>query len=249
MTTFRDLKAKEIEVRVGACNEKGCSLLLYKDARVDRAILDETVGSERWQNKFYEIKGNLFCSVGLLVDMPDGSMAWIWKDDAGAPSNMEAEKGEASDAFKRACFKWGIGVELYSAPFIWFNKDNCNIKNGKNRKPACYDKFSVQDIVIEDKEIVSVTIKNETKNVAFIYGPKAQQHASKTSSKPQQKAVKSSSNSQQVYEAKQALNKAIEEWAERHGSDAAKAKAGIAKRPDYEPTVEFYQKAAKEFAE
>lgn len=247
MTAFRDLKAKEIEVRVGVCNEKGCSLLLYKDARVDRAILDETVGPERWQNKFYEIKGNLFCSVGLLVVMPSGDMAWIWKDDAGAPSNMEAEKGEASDAFKRACFKWGIGVELYSAPFIWFNKDNCNIKTVKNGKHACYDKFSVQDIVIENKEIVSVTIKNETKNVAFIYGPKAQQQAS--NKKPQQKSVKNSSNSQQVEEARQALNKTIEAYCERHGADVAKTKAGIAKRPDYQPTVEFYQKAAKEFME
>lgn len=249
MTTFRDLKAKEIEVRVGACTENGCSLLLYKDARVDRAILDETVGSGRWQNKFYEIKGNLFCSVGLLVVMPNGDMQWIWKDDAGAPSNMEAEKGEASDAFKRACFKWGIGVELYSAPFIWFNKDNCNINHGKNGKPACYDKFSVQDIVIEDKEIVSVTIKNDTKNVAFIYGPKAQQQASKNSSKPQQKAVNNSANSQQVEAAKQELNKAIEEYCERHGADVAKVKYGIAKRPDYQPTVEFYQKATKEFQE
>lgn len=249
MAEFRDLKAKEIEVRVGACTENGCSLLLYKDARVDRAILDETVGITRWQNKFYEIKGNLFCSVGILLAMPNGRLDWIWKDDAGAPSNMEAEKGEASDAFKRACFKWGIGVELYSSPFIWFNKDNCNIRNGKNGKHACYDKFSVEDIVIENKEIVSVTIRNKTKNVAFIFGPKAQEQASKNSSKSQQNVGKTSENSQQEYEARQELNKAIVAWAERHGADAATAKAGIAKRPDYEPTVEFYQKVTKEFQE
>ena len=108
MTMFRELTASEIECRVGRATEKRVELLLYKTSRVDADILDETVGSENWQCEFYEQKGTLFCKVGILCNCRDGRTEWVWKDDAGAPSNMEAQKGEASDAFKRACFKWGM---------------------------------------------------------------------------------------------------------------------------------------------
>lgn len=163
---FRNLTEQEIECRIGTCSSHGVSLLLYKDARVDRAILDETVGAEKWQDKFYECKGNLFCSVGILIyrlnDDKTTSREWVWKDDCGAPSNMEAEKGEASDAFKRACFKWGIGIELYSAPFIWIPNTDCYVQQGRNGKPACYDKFRVEKIEIVDKKITKISIWNET---------------------------------------------------------------------------------------
>jgi len=114
---FRKLKAEEIDVRVGTVinNAKwqGVTLLLYKDARVDMDILDETVGSNCWQRKHYEVKGNMYCSVGIKCDNE-----WVWKDDCGTESNTEKEKGEASDSFKRACVNWGIGRELYSSPKI-----------------------------------------------------------------------------------------------------------------------------------
>lgn len=168
--SFRPLKAEEIEVRIGTCNEKGVSLLLYKDARVDRAILDEEIGTALWQCKFYECKGNLFCSVGISCQHANGTREWIWKDDCGAPSNMEKEKGEASDAFKRACFKWGIGIELYTAPFIWINSQNCNIKQGRNGKPQCYDRFFVEKIETEDGKIKSISIRNRnTGKRVFLY--------------------------------------------------------------------------------
>lgn len=172
--SFRPLKAEEIEVRIGTCNEKGVSLLLYKDARVDRAILNETVGAYNWQCRFYECKGNLFCSVGIADFQCDNNRPvvgeWIWKDDCGAPSNMEKEKGEASDAFKRACFKWGIGVELYTAPFIWVNAQNCNIKQGRNGKPQCYDRFFVEKIETEGGKIRKISIKNaNTGKRVFVY--------------------------------------------------------------------------------
>ena len=80
---------------------KGLSLLLFKDARVDANILDETVGPENWQCEFYEQKGTLFCKVGILCKCLDGRYEWVWKDDAGSPSNMEAQKGEASDALTK----------------------------------------------------------------------------------------------------------------------------------------------------
>lgn len=107
---FRPLEADEMECRIGTVgkNGNGLSLLLYKDARVDADILDETVGPENWQCEFYEKKGTLFCKVGICIDRGNGLSEWVFKDDAGSPSNMEAQKGEASDAFKRACFKWGM---------------------------------------------------------------------------------------------------------------------------------------------
>lgn len=161
MMKFRELKAEEIEVRVGTCNDKGVSLLLYKDARCDARILDETVGPENWQCRFYEQKGTLFCSLGILCPFADVA-EWVFKDDAGSPSNMEAAKGEASDAFKRAAFKWGIGRELYTAPFIWVPKDKCNIKQGRNGKATCYDRFHVEKIEVVDGRIAKVSIWNDT---------------------------------------------------------------------------------------
>lgn len=170
---FRSLKADEIDVRVGQCTENGVSLLLYKDARVDANILDETYGNNGWACRFYECKGNLFCSVGILIyrlnDDNTTISEWVWKDDCGAPSNMEAEKGEASDAFKRACFKWGLGRELYTAPRIWVSSDRCNIKRGKNGKPQCYDRFRVEKIETVDGRIEKISIWNDTKNArAFV---------------------------------------------------------------------------------
>ena len=159
---FRPLREDEIEVRVATCNERGVSLLLYKNSRTDRAILDEAVGPENWQCRFYECKGNLFCSVGIFTSLPDREPEWVWKDDCGAPSNMEAEKGEASDAFKRACFKWSIGVELYTAPFIFVPSDKCNIKQGRNGKLACYDRFHVEKIETQDGKILKISIWNDT---------------------------------------------------------------------------------------
>lgn len=107
---FRNLRADEVEARVSQIKENGVALLLYKDARCDMRILDETVGPENWQREHYECKGNLFCRVGINThyDKPDWEERWVWKSDCGTESNTEAQKGEASDSFKRACFNWGI---------------------------------------------------------------------------------------------------------------------------------------------
>lgn len=174
--TFRDLKANEINVRIAMVKDtekkKGVSLLLYKDARCDANILDETVGSENWECKFYECKGNLFCSLGIRNPGSKNPLEFIYKDDCGSESYTEKEKGEASDAFKRAGFKWGIGRELYTSPFIWVKETDCNIKDGK-----CFDTFSVKHITIEDKKITRLVIYNEKKKCdCYAYGmPKAKQ--------------------------------------------------------------------------
>ena len=159
MIKFRDLRADEIDCRVQMVKENGISLLLYKDARVDMNILDETVGNENWQRDHFECKGNLFCKVGIRI-VPDGEDMppyWVWKADCGTESRTEAQKGEASDSFKRAGFSWGIGRELYTAPFIWIPKEKCNIKG-----TACYDRFCVEKIVIEDKQIIALSIVNDS---------------------------------------------------------------------------------------
>ena len=151
---FRDLTADDIEVRVQSVKQNGLILLLYKNARVDMAILDETVGPENWQREHYECKGNLFCRVGINFTAT-ATPNWVWKSDCGVESNTEAQKGEASDSFKRACFNWGIGRELYTAPFIWVPASKCNISNGK-----CYDRFAVEKIAVENKKIVGLSIIN-----------------------------------------------------------------------------------------
>lgn len=164
---FRDLTEDDIEVRVQSVKlnpdktPKGVILLLYKNARVDMTVLDETVGAENWQREHYECKGNLFCRVGISVPIYDeddaGAYHWVWKSDCGVESNTEAQKGEASDSFKRACFNWGIGRELYTSPLIWVKADKCTIKDGK-----CYDRFRVEKIAIENKKIVGLSIVNDS---------------------------------------------------------------------------------------
>ena len=158
---FRDLTAEDIEVRVQSAKATGVVLLLYKNARVDMNVLDETVGAEKWQREHYDCKGNLFCRVGIKTK--DGE--WIWKSDCGTESNTDAQKGEASDSFKRACFNWGIGRELYTSPFIWVNKGDCGVieqdRNGR-KTYSCYDNFVVEKIKIENKKITGLAIKNAT---------------------------------------------------------------------------------------
>lgn len=172
MIDFRPLEAHEIEVRAAHVSENGVSLLLYKDARCDMRILDEKVGPSNWQKEYYECKGTLFCRVGIRIGrkLDDGQTVyeWIWKADAGEPSNTSAQKGEASDAFKRACFDWGIGRELYTSPFIWVKPEHANIrKDGQRFK--CNDRFRVAKIAIENGVIDGVRIVNDSKGgeVAF----------------------------------------------------------------------------------
>ena len=167
---FRELQADEIECRVSQIVESkkgtGVILLLYKNARTDSTLLDDTVGEENWQCRFYECKGNLFCSVGIRINNE-----WIWKDDCGSESNMEKQKGEASDAFKRACFKWGLGKELYTAPLIWVDSSDCEkLSKDDYGKWKCFDRFNVRLIAYEDEEISDLVIENSKHVVVFTHG-------------------------------------------------------------------------------
>lgn len=168
MIEFRDLQRDEIDCRVSTISEKGVSILLYKDARVDMNILDETLGAENWQRTHEVIGGNLYCNVGIRVAREDGTAEWIWKQDVGTESYTEKEKGQASDSFKRACFNLGIGRELYTAPFIWVNAGDAGVKTNSKGKLVC-DNFYVEDIVIVNKKILALAIKNsKTKKRVFM---------------------------------------------------------------------------------
>lgn len=154
MKPFDLLTADQIECRVKKVTEKGAVVLLYKTARVDMDMLDAAVGAENWQCDYREIKGNLYAGIGILCgeDGPIKSIVWKW--DCGVESREDGEgnekKGEASDSFKRAGFKWGIGRELYTAPFIFIPADKMNINNGRT-----YDTFSVEKIAYDDKRRIS----------------------------------------------------------------------------------------------
>ena len=163
---FRKMKANEIDCRVAQTTKDGSlMLLLYKDARVDQNILDETFGVFGWQRKHEIIGGNLYCTVS--VKNPETG-EWVSKQDVGVESYTEKEKGQASDSFKRACFNLGIGRELYTAPTIWVEKGDYT----DNGKGSTYDRFVVTDIGYdEDGNINRLTVKNsKTNKVVFTYG-------------------------------------------------------------------------------
>ena len=122
---IRLLEVNEIECRIGTINENGLSLLLYKDARVDQKILDECYSPCGWKRSHQEIGGNLYCTVEVW---DKEKQQWIAKQDVDTESYTEKEKGQASDSFKRACVNWGIGRELYSAPFIWIPAEKAAIR-------------------------------------------------------------------------------------------------------------------------
>lgn len=167
---IRNLKSSEIELRVGTARKDGCSLLLYKDARCDMRILDEVFGPMNWQRSHQLIDGNLYCSVSIK----DSNGEWVSKQDVGTESFTEKEKGQASDSFKRACFNWGIGRELYTAPFIWI-KLNSNEVTEKNGKPQINVKFYVKSIDYSDSGDIKTLVIVDDKGVErFSYGAKKQ---------------------------------------------------------------------------
>lgn len=168
MKEIRLLTADEVECRVATVKKdnSGCSLLLYKDARVDMRILDETFGPMNWQRHHGRDNANCIISV-----WDDDKKQWIEKEDTGTESNTEAAKGLASDSFKRAGFNWGIGRELYDAPFIWVQLSKQDLStNGKITA-----KFFVKDIEYDrtKSEFVKLKIVDSKGVVRFELGKKA----------------------------------------------------------------------------
>lgn len=169
MNMFRELRADEIDCRISQIkktkNGAGLSLLLYKDARCDQNILDETVGPMNWERKHSRENANCIVSIWCAE-----RQCWVSKEDTGTKSNTEEEKGLASDSFKRACFNWGIGRELYTAPFIWIDGKDCNIREDNGRL-KCWDNFTVKGIAYTDGVITGLIIKNQsTGKICYRYG-------------------------------------------------------------------------------
>jgi hypothetical protein len=123
------LTIDQVEFRVQSINKGGyATILAYKDARVDQQRLDEVVGPLNWQRQ--HLHSNHNCIVSIWCGE---KQAWVSKEDTGTESNTEQQKGLASDSFKRACFNWGIGRELYDYPLIQIklNQNEFRMDNGK----------------------------------------------------------------------------------------------------------------------
>lgn len=164
---FRTLRADEIECRVGTVTDKGVSLLMYKNARVDMQLLDEVVGAENWKRSHELINGNLFCTVSVRSEAGE----WVSKQDVGVESNTEKEKGQASDAFKRACVNWGIGRELYTSPFVWVNLKQDEWKMAPNGRKQPKVRFEVKAIEYDDQRRVSyLVVTDNTGTVRYKFG-------------------------------------------------------------------------------
>ena len=110
----KPLPIESIDFRVQSINKGGyATILAYKDARVDINRLNEVCGVLGWQ--LSHSRDNKNCTISIWDDV---NKQWVSKEDTGSESMAEAQKGLASDSFKRACFNWGIGIELYDYPII-----------------------------------------------------------------------------------------------------------------------------------
>lgn len=162
MCEFRKLRADELQIKCTDTKFKGsATLLIYKDARVDQKVLDETVTPMRWQKDYKEIDGKIYCGVGIK-NADNGE--WIWKWDCGTEGNFEAEKSEASDAFKRACFNWGLGRELYDTPKLKIKCPDNYYYNDKMNMT-----FTVKSIEWNGNELADLVIVDRFNKVVYDY--------------------------------------------------------------------------------
>lgn len=176
------LTAQDVDCRVQSVSKAkngkvGAVLLLYKDARVDMRLLDQVFGPGNWQRTHEVINGNLFCTIELW---DEEKKCWVKKQDVGVESNTEKEKGQASDAFKRAGFNVGIGRELYTGPFIYVElADNEFYSERQGNKDVfkCYSntRFKVSSIEYNDRrEISGLVIVDRNNTVRFNMNGRAQ---------------------------------------------------------------------------
>lgn len=163
---IRALRADEIECRVQQVTRKGVMLLLYKDARADMAILDEHFTSFGWKRAHEVVNNKEFCTVSIRD--PE-TKEWVSKQDCGTVSNTEKEKGQTSDAFKRACFNWGIGRELYTKILIFIKIETAEISKGKFEMVDKYAKFRVSKIDTDNqaKKILHLEIVDKFNKKVF----------------------------------------------------------------------------------
>ena len=184
MEEIRLLSKEDIEVRVAQTlagnNKVRVNLLLYKNARVDMKIMDELFTPMGWKRTHKLIGDRLYCCVEVYN--PE-TKEWICKEDVGVESNTEAEKGQASDSFKRACVNWGIGRELYTAPKITIELNENEYTKDQNSRIKVWAYFSVKSIGYDSKTrtITSLEIQDKFGNVRFSMDGSVQQSQSEPS--------------------------------------------------------------------
>ena len=163
------VELSQIDFRVQSINKGGyATILAYKDARYVMNVLDKVVGPENWSKRYEVIEGRLYCSVGIYNSE---TKEWVWKQDVGTESNTEAEKGQASDAFKRACFNWGIGRELYDFPLIQAKLDSSEFQEVGGRPKATWGlklkEWTWGDKRDENGQLIQLAAKDQNGKVRF----------------------------------------------------------------------------------
>ena len=153
------LTAEDIEVRIATCKEGKTTLLLYQNSRTAMNAFDAMFGELGWQCEYYDAGGQIYCRIGVY---DDESNEWIWKSDTGSESNIEAEKGFSSDAFKRTAVRFGYARELYTTPMIVIDNDNK------------WRKFKVKEIGYEGRKVNRLVISDLYGNVVYTYGQQVQ---------------------------------------------------------------------------
>lgn len=186
---FPLLTADQIEVKVKQVTQKGAILLLYKTARTDMELLDNVVGPMNWAVDYREIKGNLYCGIGITED----GDRWVWKWDCGIESRADGDgnekKGEASDAFKRAGFKWGVGRELYTSPFTFARVETeANDRGQGYVLKDRYARFDVKEIGYDGRTVSRLVITDNHGKVVFSFGKDAMPVGSKEAAEEAGKA-------------------------------------------------------------
>ncbi len=165
----KPLSVDQIEFRVQSINNGGyATILAYKDARVDMQRLDDVCGPLGWSRKHN--RDNKNCVISVYNEKFNH---WVSKEDTGTESNAEAQKGLASDSFKRAGFNWGIGRELYDYPVISIrlNDNEITVTNGKKKASwglklkewRWYSEF-------EGRKITFLAARDSNNNTRFTWG-------------------------------------------------------------------------------
>mgnify|MGYP003320768537 CR=1 FL=1 len=202
MEEIRLLSKEDIDVRVAQTNTYNnngqkvvkVNLLLYKDARVDMKILDEIFTPMGWRRTHKLIGDRLYCCVEVYNEKTG---QWICKEDVGVESYTEAEKGQASDSFKRACVNWGIGRELYTAPKISVELRDGEYTRGQDGKIKVFASFSVKSIGydVNTRTINDLEIEDKYGHVRFSLNAPVQQvtHSEPSAAVKARRAAKANS--------------------------------------------------------
>tara|TARA_R110000850_G_scaffold272050_1_gene406847 strand:+ start:108 stop:758 length:651 start_codon:yes stop_codon:yes gene_type:complete len=163
------LSTNDIEFRVQSINKGGyATILAYKNARVDMQRLDDVVGALNWKRE--HTRDNANCIVSIR---DDATGQWVSKEDTGTESSAEAKKGLASDSFKRACFNWGIGRELYDYPIISakLNSDEFDSSSGKAKQTWNLKLREWEwQVQFDKKTVTKITAKDQNGKERYLFG-------------------------------------------------------------------------------